>query len=310
VNHTMTPSTPPPVPAAPQQPVEAAKPPTLKPPRVMLMGAPGSGKTMSIGTLAKHDITIWLLATEVTSVPAVVKSFQMHGVPIERLHYHQFAPASTGLDALRQRAQWLQTTDYEGVAKKKAGPERMQNAQLMEFYDNVMDFKCQRTGQSYGNLGLLDHKHAVVIDSLSGLNNMIRHNFCGLKPALSPGEWGVIMTHEHELIQNLVSSLDSWFIVTTHLDREKDEVTGGSIVSPAALGSKLGPKLPADFDEVIMAKRQSGGQFIWSTEEINSSVLQRSLPISNKLDPDFTQIVTAYNSVLSQVAASQPAATS
>lgn len=289
----------PPAPASAQTP-GVPQSPTIQGPRVLLMGVPGTGKTWSLGTLAKLGVRIFLIATEPSSVPAAIASFKAHGAPIDLLHYHQIVPKKGNLKALMDRAKRLQTMTYDSVTKMAAGPERSIDPQLMEFYETLDNFHDDRTGADFGNVGELGTNDALVIDSLSGLNRMVRHNFTGLKPSLAPGEWGVIMTHEHEIIQTLCASLESWFILISHLDREKDEITGGTTLYPAALGSKLGPKIPADFGEAIMCKRLPEG-FFWSTAESNVGVVQRQLPVGSKLTPDFKLIADAYKDVLAQV---------
>jgi hypothetical protein len=53
----------------------------------------------------------------------------------------------------------------------------------------------------------------------------------------------------------------------SHIEREIDEVLGGSKVMASTLGRKLAPKLPRYFSDVILAEK-TGAKFSWSTAAI------------------------------------------
>lgn len=288
-------STPSPAPSIPPTPA-------ITPPSVLLMGMPGSGKTFSIGTLAMSpsNLRVCAICTENTGVPALIDSFRHYKAPIEKLHYATCTADVAGINALSDVAKILKSNSFESLSKMKDGIARQQTQSISRLYDLMLDFKCERTGQSLGPVTAFGPDTVFVLDSLSGLNDMVRQNFMGLKAALAPGEWGVIMENEVNLIKLLAKTLNCFVVIIAHLDREKDEVTGGTTVVPAALGSKVGPKLGQHFNEVILQKRTPSG-FFWSTNDAQASCFQRALPAESQMRPSFTPVVQSHKDRLASI---------
>jgi len=98
-------------------------------------------------------------------------------------------------------------------------------------------------------------------------------------------------------IENLVNQLCTGFrchvVVTAHIERELDEVQGGSRVFPSTLGRKLAPVLPRYFTDVILAKR-AGTKFFWDTADPQADLKARNLPISPDLPPTFRPLVESW----------------
>ena len=68
----------------------------------------------------------------------------------------------------------------------------------------------------------------------------------------------------------------------------------------SALGTKLAPKLPKDFSDVVYSYRE-GSQYFWSTITPQMDLKHRLLPLKDKLSPSFGQVVQAWRE-LSKVA--------
>jgi len=133
----------------------------------------------------------------------------------------------------------------------------------------------------------------LAVDSLTGLNHLSRNLTVGYKPTMHEGEWGVAMNFEEQIIKTLTNGLKCWFVLLAHIDREQDLLTGGTRITPGALGRKLGPKLGADFGEVALCKKE-GDKFWWSTQETGVDVKHRDLPFSNSILPDFKLLTAAF----------------
>jgi hypothetical protein len=106
-------------------------------------------------------------------------------------------------------------------------------------------------------------------------------------------DWMVSQNNLAGFINKLCADLDCHFVLTGHIEREKDEVDGSIKLMASTLGQKLAPKLPRYFDEVILAKH-IGDDFLWSTSESNTDLKARMLPIANKLPPSFVPLIEAW----------------
>jgi len=112
----------------------------------------------------------------------------------------------------------------------------------------------------------------------------------GGKPTPHQGEWGVAMNAEEKLLLKLTSDLKCFFCLTAHVEKEKDAISGMPLIMVSALGSKLAPKIPRTFSDVVLAVKE-GDKFNWSTGAIGVDLKGRSLPIADGLEPSFEQIV-------------------
>jgi len=129
-----------------------------------------------------------------------------------------------------------------------------------------------------------------VVDSLSGLNIMAMTLVVGSKPTKAMSDWGVAMDNLEKLLQKLCTDTKCHFVLTAHLERETDEVSGGIQLMASTLGRKLAPKIPRFFDDVICCQR-NGSEFTWSTAALNVDLKARNLPIGDRLEPSFVPLI-------------------
>ena len=279
----------------------------LQPPAVLLMGAAGSGKTYSLSTLAEAGLELFVIVTEPTGVESLVDVFQTKKLDISRLHWKQITPARTGFTDLKAMAEKIGGMTYESLTKLPPQGDRRQ-ARFIQLLATLNAFTCDRTGTSYGPVDQFDASRVLVIDSLSGLNLMAMDLAVGDKPTAHQGEWGVAMSALEKLLNSLSSGLQCPFVLTSHLEREVDEITGGTRLMASALGRKLSPKLPRFFSEVVYAYRD-GSNFYWSTTTPGIDTKVRTLPLSDKIAPTFAPIINAYNNRLKTIGGAEQKST-
>lgn len=268
-------------------------PAPLQAPSILLMGGPGSGKTTSLVTAAQAGLEVFVVITEPTGVESLLDAFETRKVPIERLHYKQIAPSRVGMGGLLEASKKVAYSDFEALAKQKPSGDRSK-AQWLKLLTQFCDFEDERTGAKYGPVELFDSSRFLAVDSLSGINLMAMDMVVGDKLSAHQGEWGVAMGLIEKLILQLTSDLKCTFCLTAHLEREIDEITGGTRIMASALGRKLAPRLPRFFSEVVMAYRENES-FYWSTTANTVDLKKRALPLSSKLEPNFKPIVDAFN---------------
>lgn len=278
-------------------------------PKVLLMGPPGSGKTRSIYTLLEAGIECFILGTEPGFIDIIIKTAKQLGLKQEllaNLHWCYVKPTSAGTSGLKKMAETIRFRGYEDIQKIKDGVDKQQCYPAVEkFLGAMANFKCDHCSREFGGPETWDDSRAFVLDSLSGLNLIASQMTIGLKPAAHQGEWGVMMNFEESVINVLVSDLTCWFVLICHVDRNDNYITGGTVITPAALGNKLGPRLGKFFSEVILARR-SAEKFYWSTSETQADVKNRLLGIQSDMEPTFLPLLKIYQAMKASMAP-QPA---
>lgn len=263
-------------------------------PKTLLMGAPGTGKTWSIVTLLQAGIETFVIFTEPGGEESLLNAIQKTNPKlIEKLHWTYVPPVTGGWNAMGEVLKVVGNSNFQMISDMKSGVAKTADSNIMKLFKHLQNFEDARTGQSFGDVTTWGPERALVIDSLSGLNNLALQHTVGLKPTMNPGEWNVAMNLELMLIEKLTADTKCFFVILAHIDRNINEVTGGMVVTPAAIGAKLGPKIGRFFSEVVLTKRV-GARFVWSTEETNTDVKNRSLPIGKELEPSFAPLVAAF----------------
>jgi hypothetical protein len=198
---------------------------------------------------------------------------------------------------MQQVAQSVNAKDYEALAKTTSGFGKEKCLQYIEVLKACNDFVDDRTGEAFGDVCAFGPDRAFVIDSMSGLNDLIRTVHLGHKPTPHMGEWGTIMNVQLNFLKTLTASCKCFFVVTAHVDREPDLVEGGTKLTVAALGSKNAPQINRLFSEIVYT-RKSGGEgketAVWSTADPRLALKNRGLTFSNNLIPSFVSVVEAY----------------
>jgi hypothetical protein len=263
----------------------------LQAPSTLILGEVGAGKTHCLVTLAQAGIEVFVIVTEPTGLDTLIDSFAEAGV-IDKLHYHALSPARKGFADMEKQAKILSISGQDTLAKQAPQGDRTK-ATWLQLLRTLMDFPCQRTGEMFGPVDSWDDSRALVIDSLSGLNIMAMDITIGDKLTAGPGEWQIAMNSLERLILKLTNDCKCYTVLTAHVEKETDPISGAQKVMAGALGSKLAPKLPRFFSEVVHAYR-SGSDFYWSTMTANFNLKKRSLPLADKLKPSFAPIVEAY----------------
>lgn len=249
----------------------------------MLVGATGTGKTYSIRTFLEAGVTPFIIATE----PGIEST--LGDLPPEQCHWHYIAPASVGWAELLDSGKKINQFDLKSLSAMSDINKR-KYTQFLEFISTCNNFVCDRTGESFGDVAEWGPDRVLVVDSLSGLNIMAMNLVVGSKPVKAMADWGMAMDNLERLLIKLTTDLKCYFVLTAHLERETDEVTGGTSLMASTLGRKLAPKIPRFFDDVILCQRQNTN-FSWSTTALGADLKARNIAWSDKLAPSFAPIV-------------------
>lgn len=275
--------------------------------KTLLIGPPGSGKTTSLVTFIAAGVELFVLGTDPGFEESILDAMEANDFDMKMLHYKYIGAGTPSFAALKSAATKVGMMSYKDLTEIKSGVDKQQYRQYLEVLDTLADFKCDHCGKSFGATDewTADSMRCLAVDSLSGINEMAFDLMVGGKPIGHQGEYGVAMAMESKLILTLCSNLKCFLVVTAHVDREPDLLTGMPRQMVGALGSKLAPKLPRSFSDVVLAVKE-GDKFTWSTATANVDLKNRALPVRDNLRPDFAQMVDAWKRRVEKAKLNQP----
>lgn len=255
-------------------------------PKVLLLGGPGSGKTYAIRTLLDAGVKkIGVIFTE----PGMET---LSDIPAEKLAWKYIRPATASWDTMLSQAKKINTLSLEALAKM-SDMDKRQYTQFMDFYSACANFVDDRTGEVLGPVDSWGTDRALVIDSLTGVNIMAMKLVTGGKPVKSQADWQIAMENVEQLLIKLTTDVYCTVVMTAHLEREQDELTGGTTIMVSTLGRKLAPRVPRFFSDCIHVKREAD-RFTWSTATSNADLKTRSLKIADNLPPSFAPLLASW----------------
>lgn len=246
--------------------------------KTLLIGGVGTGKTHALRTLVDAGLEVFAIFTE-PGMEVVAD------IPTDKLHWKYIHPTTASWDAMLDSAKKLNTLSFKSLTELPH-INRGEHAEFMDLVNQLANFHDERTGVDFGPVDNFDQGRVLWVDSLSGINIMSMNLIAGSKPVKSPGDWGVAMDNLERLILKLTTDLACHVVVTGHMERESDEMTGGSSLMVSTLGKKLAPKIPRMFSDVIQTVRRDD-EFLWSTVTPNTDLKARNVPWSDKLPASF-----------------------
>lgn len=253
----------------------------------LLVGATGSGKTHAIRTLIDAGITPFILFTE----PGMRT---ISDLPCDKLHYKYIPPATVSWDDLLANQKKINTMSFKALTQL-GDMDKQKYAQFLEVTSTMNDFVCDRCGEHFGDVAKWGTDRAIVLDSLSGLNTMALQMVVGAKPVKAIGDWGVAMDNLEQFLNTMTTNTQCHFVMTAHLEREHDEISGGVHLMASTLGKKLAPKIPRNFDDVVLCNNREA-VFSWATAGINVDLKWRNLPAGKELKPSFVPLIKSWQS--------------
>jgi hypothetical protein len=251
----------------------------------MLVGPTGSGKTHCIRTLIETGITPFVLFTE----PGMRT---LADLSCTDYHYKYVPPAAPTWDDLADNAKKINTMSFKALTQL-GDMNKSKYGQFLEVITSMNNFTCDKCGESFGDVSTWSTDRAIIIDSLSGLNIMAMDLVVGAKPVKAMGDWGVAMDNLERLITMMATNTFCHFVLTAHLEREHDEITGAVHLMASTLGRKLAPKLPRFFDDVVLCENREG-KFSWATVSSNVDLKWRNLQGGKELPPSFVPLIDSW----------------
>lgn len=266
--------------------------PILPGPNVMLMGPAGSGKTYSIGTLVDSGIETFVLSIE-AGLESLLDYWGKQDKPVPpNLHWHKLGAPKLSFKDLAAIAQKVNTLGYDTLGKMQ-DPDRWKYDGMIKLNECLFDFKDDRTGKSFGDVSTWGPDRALVLDGLTGISSMAMQLVVGGKPIKNPGDYGIAQGQILPFLRLICDHCNCWFVLISHIDREIDQVLGGTKIMPATVGQKLAPLLAPMFSDVIYCDRE-GNNWTWNTTTAGAETKARNLPWRDKQPPSFAPLVAAW----------------
>lgn len=277
-------------------PLAAVPPPDAKPlsgPNILLMGPGGTGKTHALGTLVdwaqENGKEVFVLFTE-AGLETLKGYWTDRGMEVPPcLHWHQTMTRPVSLAALTSAAEKVGQLSYENITKM-IDPDRSKNNSFYKILQACADFPDDRTGKKFGPIDAFGVDKIFVNDSLSETANAVMKMVIGSKPTASQPDYGVAQNNLMNWLRLCTQGMSCTFVMTAHVDREQDIVSGSTKIMVKAIGKALASEIPPLFSDVIYTVRE-GSSFFWDTAAYGVDTKTRSLGYRSKIDPNFGQIM-------------------
>lgn len=263
-------------------------------PKILIEGPSGTGKTYALGKLvewaAENNTEVFALFTE-NGLETLLGYWRDRDLEVPaNLHYHSTLTKPLALDQLLKAADNVGKLSYESITKMVDANRGGDNNAFYKILQACSDFPDDRSGKKFGPIDTFGIDRIFVIDSLSELANAAFKMVIGSKPTASMPDYGVAQNNLMNFLRLCTQGLRCTFVMTAHVDRQQDEITGGIKLMTKAIGKAMANDIPQLFSDVIYCVRE-GTNFYWDTAAANVDVKTRNLPIASKQAPDFRIIM-------------------
>lgn len=279
----------------------------LQPPGTLLTGPTGTGKTSAIATMVKAGIETFVVITEPDGAASLIDACDRIGAPIDKLHWREALPGGAGWAQMEDMVSKINSMNQQQLADQKDMGKSSFRDPAMRFLQSFQNFQCDRTGAQYGSPTDWDATRCLVVDSLTGWCLIAWGATVGYKPTANPGEWGIAQNFVYNMLTKINCDRKCYFVLTSHIEKEMDELSGVKKLMVSAIGAKLAPKIPPFFSEVVKCYRDDKGAYLWSTYDNGMDLKARALPNRAGIVPDFRLVIDAYQRRLKLAGGDQPA---
>jgi len=273
---------------------EALSLPGLK---VLLIGPSGTGKTRALGTLADwceaRGKELFVLFTENGAETLLGYWRDRDLSPPKSLHYHNALTQPVSLKNIMIGVDNTGKMSYELLTQSKDNNRGGENNAFYKILQACADFPDDLSGKKFGAVDSWGVDKVFAIDSLSEVANASMKTVIGSRPTASPGDYGVAMNNLLNFLRLCTQSLKCTFVLTGHVDKQVNEISGTTQLMVKSLGKALAADIPPLFSEVILTVRE-GDKFSWSTATHGVDTKTRSLGYRAGIAPDFAQLMDTW----------------
>lgn len=258
---------------------------------VLVMGPAGTGKTKSVGTLVDADpkLKVHTIFLESGS-ESLMGHWRDSGKTIpDNLSWQTLEAPKASFSEMIESAKSINTLSLEMLAKM-ADPNRGKYNRFIQLLEALSKPKDERTGELLPPVDQWGTDRCLAIDGLTGISLAAMSLVVGGKPVKSQSDWGIAQDQVEKTLRMLTDGCRCHFILLAHVERETDQVLGGTKLFVSTLGRALTPKIAPMFSDVILAVRE-GNKWTWDTSNPMADVKGRNLPFAAGQTPDFKLIL-------------------
>lgn len=248
-------------------------------PKIILIGDSGTGKTHTLRTLIDAGITPFIIFTE--------PGMEVLGDVLDKCRWRYIPTKTASWTGLASVLKSINTLDFDGLTKLRDA-NKSQYTGLMDVVNQCNNF-IDQDGKDWGDVMEFGTDKCLVFDSFTGMSDMARQLQVGGKPLMSPGEYQVAQNSLKFIYEKVVKECRCPVVMTAHIARETDELTGGTTLMVKTLGKALAPDVPIYWSDVIQTVR-IGDKFTWSTAGSNITVKGRNVALAAGLPPSFVPL--------------------
>lgn len=278
---------------------EAGESLVLRGPKVLLQGPTGTGKTTALGTAAQwyadRGWHVYALFTE-NSTEVFRGWWTDKGKPVPpTVHIMDILVKPNSLKALIDGADKVGKLTYDSLCKLIDPNRSGDNNAYWKILKQCADFTDSVSGETFGTLEEFPTNSLFIMDSLSETANAAMKMQIGNLPVANKPDYMVAQNNLINFIRLLCQGVKCSVIITAHIDRLTDEISGGTRITARSIGQALAGQIPQLFSDVIMTCR-SGTEWYWDTADTRADLKTRNLPVHAKLPPDFSPLLDRWYS--------------
>lgn len=258
---------------------------------VLLMGPAGVGKTRSIGSLVEADpkLQVHCLFLEAGSESLMGYWRDVNKEIPPNLTWQTLDAPKASFGELLASAQLVNTMSLEALAKMQ-DPNRSKHNRFISLLQALNKPKDERTGKELPPVDQWDTDRVIVIDGMTGISQAAMSLVVGGKPVKSQSDWGIAQDQIEKFLRQLTDGCRCHFVLLSHVERETDQVLGGTKLFVSTLGKALTPKIAPMFSDVILGVRE-GTKWTWDTSNPMADVKGRNMPFAAGQAPDFKPLI-------------------
>ncbi len=252
--------------------------------KILVEGEPGTGKTYALRSAIALGMKIRIIFLDASQVSVS----DMTG----DVQWKHIKPPTSNWDEMSELFKVVNTMGNAALQGDTTGIRSQR--QMFDIITTCKNFISDKDGKSYGDASKWGTDTILVIDGLTKLTDYAIRMAVGQKMILTQPDWGIVQNVVRKFLQELTDNLWCHFVLLCHIDRENDEVLGGTRKYPSTAGRKLAPKIPGMFDDVVMSYRK-GEKFYWRTFNDDEALIKgRSVGLINDVLQDYALLINAW----------------